>query len=265
MQVVSKYPDGVFCWVDLNTTDAEAAKKFYSDLFGWESDDRPLPGGGHYTMMHLHGHSVAGLGQMPDEMQKQGIPSHWSSYVKHDAVDSLVEKINSAGGSVIFPPMDVMDQGRMIMAQDPGGATFGVWQPMTHTGAELVNTANALVWNELQTRDLPGAQAFYQKVFDWGIATDDSGYVMYQVDDRVQAGAMVIDDSWGDVPSNWQVYFMVEDVNAAAERVKELGGTVMSGPMPAGEMGHFAVCADPTGAVFTIMQFNGPVDNPPGY
>lgn len=263
MKDANNYPNGVFCWVDLSTTDTEAAKTFYSDLFGWEIEDRPLPGGEFYTMMRLNGHAVAGLGPMPEEMQQQGIPSHWTSYVKHDDVDSVAEKVTAAGGTVIFPPMDVMEEGRMFMAVDPSGATFGAWQPGNHRGAQVVNAPNTLVWNELQTHNLEATRTFYNDVFGWDVVTDDNGYVMYKAEDRVQAGSMAIDASWGDVPSNWQVYFMVEDVNRVAERVKELGGSVIMGPMQAGEMGHFATCADPTGGVFTIMEFSGPVDPPP--
>lgn len=73
-----------------------------------------------------------------------------------------------------------------------------------------------------------------------------------------------IDESWGDVPSNWAVYFMISDVHAAVDEVKELGGNILVPPTKAGEMGEFAVVQDPQGGAFTIMQFDGPVDVPPG-
>ena len=264
MQVVKSYPDGIFNWVDLTTTDPEGAKAFYTALFGWEAEDIPTGGGPDYTMFRLNSHNVAGGGPMPPDMQAQGIPPIWTSYVKHDNADAIAAKITAAGGMLTMPPMDVMDQGRMLMAMDPTGASFGVWQPKNHIGAQVVNVPNALVWNELQTRDTEAARSFYGAVFGWDYDTDENNYVMCKTNGRVQAGMMAIDDSWGDVPNNWAVYFMVDDLEAKVAKVGELGGNVLVPITQAGEMGKFAVVQDPQGGVFTIMHFNGPGDPPPG-
>ncbi|MCA9957211.1 MAG: VOC family protein, partial [Anaerolineales bacterium] len=186
--------------------------------------------------------------------------------VKHDNVDAVAPKISAGGGTLMFPPMDVMQYGRMLLVQDPEGAPFGVWQPAEHIGAELVNMPNTVVWNELQTRQPAAAKAFYESVFDWGSAADKSGYVTFAVDGRIQAGMITMDENWGpEIPANWSVYFMVEDVAAKAELAQKLGGNVMVPPTQAGEMGIFAVIQDPQGGVFNIMSFSGPVDPPPGY
>jgi uncharacterized protein len=266
MQVVKSYPDGIFCWVELSTTDQDAAKEFYTGLFGWEIDDVPIEEGGIYTMLQLAGKNVTALSAMQPEMQAQGIPAFWSSYVKHDAVDSVAEKIAAAGGTLMFPPMEVMQYGRMTMGFDPTGAPFGVWQPAAHIGAELVNIPNTVVWNELQTRQPEEAKAFYAAVFGWDNAADENGYVTYQANGRTHAGMITMDENWGpEIPDNWSVYFMVEDVAAMSARAEALGGMIMVPDTPAGEMGRFAVIRDPQGGVFNIMSFNGPVDPPPGY
>jgi len=265
MQVVKNYPDGIFCWVDLSTTDTKGAKAFYSELFGWEADERPIDTGGVYTMLHRAGNSIAGLGEIQPDMQAQGIPPFWTSYIKHNEVDKIAERIPAAGGTLLFPPMDVMEEGRMLMAVDPTGAIFGVWQPKRHTGAELVNQSNTLVWNELQTRDADAAKAFYASVFGWESITDESGYVMFAQDGRRQAGMMQMDENWGDAPPNWAVYFLVEDVDTALEQAQKAGGNIIVPSTPAGDMGRFAVVQDPQGAVFSIIYFSGPVDPPPGY
>jgi len=266
MQVVKQYPDGLFCWVDLSTTDQEAAKAFYGGLFGWEFKDMPIDMGGFYTMCQIDGNNVAGLGGMSPDMQEQGIPPFWSSYVKHTNVDAIAEKVPAAGGTLMFPPMDVMGEGRMTMFMDPTGAACGIWQPKNHTGAQLVNIPNTLIWNELQTRDSAAAKTFYTQVFDWGYAEDDHGYGMFKAGDRIQAGMMQMDENWdASIPSNWAVYFMVTDVAAYVTKAQELGGNIIVPVTSAGEMGKFAVVQDPQGAVFTIMQFSGPADPPPGY
>ena len=63
MKIVSKYPDGMFSWIDLGTTDLEAAHAFYSALFGWTPDNQPLPGGGSYTNFRIDGYTVAGAAE----------------------------------------------------------------------------------------------------------------------------------------------------------------------------------------------------------
>ena len=224
MQVVSSYANGMFCWVDLTTTDPVSAKVFYARLFGWEYEDRPTDMGTPYleqeysqalqtraaeyedrptdmdipyTNCQIDGYRVAGLVLMPESMQSQNIPPRWTSYIKHDDVDAVAEKVTEAGGTVTMPPMDVMTEGRLLMAQDPAGAVFCVWQPKNNTGAHLVNIPNTLVWNELQTRDAPGALRFYHSVFGWDHDADPSGYYLFKVNEHVHAGMLLIDDSWG--------------------------------------------------------------------
>jgi predicted enzyme related to lactoylglutathione lyase len=265
MKVVTEYPDGVFNWVDLMTPDPAGAKAFYGGLFGWDFDDRPIDGGGVYTMALIEGKSVAGMGEMSPEMQAQGVPPIWSSYIKHNDVDSVAAKVTEAGGTLMMPPMDVMEEGRMAMFQDSAGATVGVWQPKDHIGAELVNMPNTLVWNELQTRDTEGTKVFFGKVLGWTYDTDPNGYILCKAGDRIQAGIIQMDESWGEVPNNWAVYFMVADLDTAVAKVKDLGGNILVPPTSAGEMGKFSVVQDPQGGAFTIMQFDGPVDPPPGY
>jgi predicted enzyme related to lactoylglutathione lyase len=261
MKVVSEYPNGVFNWVDLSTSDTEAAKAFYSALFGWESVDVPTGMGTMYTMLKLDGYNVAGLGPLDPTLQEQGHAPFWSSYVKHDDVDAVAAKISEAGGTVMMPPMDVMEDG----ATDPTGAHFGVWQPRNHIGAQIVNQPNSLVWNELQTNDVAAAKVFYSAVFGWTNEVDQNGYVACSAGDRVQAGMMQIEESWGPVPPNWTIYFMVEDVDATAAKAQKLGGNVIVPPSPAGEIGTFSVVQDPQGGTFSVMKFNGPVSPPPGH
>lgn len=264
MKIVNQYPDGLFSWVDLNTTDLEGAHAFYSGLFGWEVDNQPLPGGMSYTNFRIDGYSVAGAGELMPELKAAGAPSVWTSYVNHSDIDAIAARATEAGGNVFLPPMDVMDQGRMALIQDPTGAPFGLWQPAIHIGAQVVNQPNSFVWNELQTKDPETARAFYKQVFGWNEQLDPSGYIMWAGGERVQCGCMAIGDDWGDMPSHWLVYFLVDDVDAAAARIAELGGTVLHGPSEAGGMGKMLVAQDPQGAMFALIRFSGQADEPPG-
>ena len=265
MKIVKKYPDGIFSWIDLSTTDLAEAHAFYSGLFGWDVDDQPLPGGGSYTQFRIDGYSVAGAGQMMQEMLDAGAPSVWTSYVNIEDADAIAARAAEAGGVVFMPPMDVMDQGRMALIQDPTGAPFGIWQPAAHIGAQVVNQPNSLVWNELHTRHSEAANAFYRRVFGWTDEVDDSGYITWHQDGRLHCGAMKLAESWPEsTPSNWMAYFLVDDLEAMVSRAIELGGSSPTGVVPAGELGHLAVIIDPQGAAFSVIKFNGPADPPPG-
>jgi predicted enzyme related to lactoylglutathione lyase len=265
MQVVKSYPDGVFSWVDLGTTDTEAAKRFYSTIFGWSFLDLPSSSGAIYSIAQLENYMVAGLGPMDPDTAAQGVPPYWTSYINHGDVDAATDRAAAAGGTVILPPFDVDESGRMAIIQDPSSAMFGVWQPGTHIGAQLVNIPNTLVWNELQTPDVNGAMEFYRAVFDWTYETDEQGYVVCKTEDRMQAGMMALTESMGEVPPNWSHYFLVDDVNALIAKTRDLDGNVIVPASPAGAIGEFSVLQDPQGAIFSIIRYDSPADPPPGY
>ncbi|MCB0077934.1 MAG: VOC family protein [Anaerolineales bacterium] len=262
MKVVTSYPSGLFSWIDLSTPAVAEAKAFYTALFGWDAEDIPVPGAPPYTMFRIEGYSVAGAGPLPPG--SEGHHAYWSSYINHEDVDAVAARVAAAGGTVTRPPMDVMEEGRMAIIQDPTGAVVGLWQPKNHIGAQLVNQDNTLIWNELQTRESERAIPFYQALFDWTSRRDENGYVTFAADGRVQAGLMETDDSWGEIPSHWAVYFKVAAVQDLAIRAEALGGTMIVPPSRAGQMGTFAVLQDPQGASFTVMEFDGEVDDPPG-
>jgi len=265
MQVVKQYPDGVFSWVDLGTTDIGGAKSFYGGLFGWSFLDLPTDSGTVYSMAQIDGYDVVGMGPLDPGMQEQGIPPNWIAYVNHSDVDAVASRADQAGGNVLFPPFDVMNSGRMTMIQDPTGAVFGVWQPKEHIGAQLVNIPNTLTWNELQTHDLDTARQFYAAVFGWTYEVDANGYVVCKAGDRVQAGIMKIEEEMKDIPPNWTNYFLVSDIEASVAKVTELGGDVHVPPTSSGEIGKLAVIQDPQGAFFSLIEYAGPAAPPPGY
>lgn len=251
---IERYDDGVPSWADMGSPDLDKAKAFYSGLFGWECPEGPPETGG-YSVCLLNGKTVAGLApQMnPD------FPPVWMTYVNVDDADSTVAKATAAGGAVFAPPMDVLDVGRMAILADPLGAVFGLWQPKSHTGAQVVNEPGALCWNELITTDLDVSKSFYNAVFGWDAA--DAGppggppvYTEWKVAGRSVGGMMLKQPAMpAEMPPNWGVYFAVADTDASVAKVQELGGSVFMGPTDI-EPGRFAVVADDQGVVFNILQ-----------
>ncbi|MCL4250156.1 MAG: VOC family protein [Anaerolineae bacterium] len=252
---VTKYPHGTFSWADCSSTDSAKSKAFYTALMGWEAEDLPLGENMFYTMLRQDGLNVAGLGPVMTE----GMPSVWTSYVNVDDADAVAAKVKELGGTVIMEPMDVFDSGRMMLLQDPTGAVVGAWQPKNHIGASLVNTPGAMTWNELTTRDLDKAKDFYTKLFGWETSVDPaSGYVTFLNNGRANGGAMQMDANWGEMPPVWSAYFSVADIDATIAKVETNGGKVLMGKTNAGDIGEFAVVADPMGAVCTFIQLKEP-------
>lgn len=251
-----RYPNGLFTWADLTTTDVAAAKAFYQGLFGWRMQDIPTPMGPSYTMCFLGEDRVAGIGPTPAGYQAF-TPTAWTCYVNVADVDAVLARVAPAGGRVVMPAMDVMDQGRMALLADPSGAVLGLWQPGTHQGADVFNIAGAMAWNELQSRDLSTATRFYTEVLGWTWAGRDDTYQMGSVplsdgSERLNCGAMPMPPQVpAEVPSHWGVYFTVGDCDAAVAQAVQLGGSVWLPAMAMGP-GRFAGVADPTGGMIYV-------------
>jgi predicted enzyme related to lactoylglutathione lyase len=240
----TSYAPGTFSWADLTTTDTDGAKAFYTGLFGWDTEDNPIPDGGVYTMLKKGGKNVTALSGARD-----GQPSVWNSYVTVESADDSAAAAGEQGGTVVMEPFDVMNVGRMAVIQDPTGAFFAVWQPGTTIGAERVNEPSALTLNQLNTSDPERAQEFYTGLFGWRFdkVADEPAYWGIYNGDRLNGGMME------QAPSAWLVYFGSESVDDDAGRIAELGGSVIVEPMTV-PGGRILVAQDPQGAVFAVLS-----------
>lgn len=247
----SQYPPGTFSWADLSTPDPDAAKAFYGALFGWHAEDRPIPGGGTYSMQRLDGRHVAAIAAQPQQQRDAGAPPAWQSYVTVESADDAARRADELGGTVHAPAFDVMDAGRMAVLQDPQGAFFLVWEPKEHIGAGLVNVPGALCWNELAAADLDAAPEFYRGLFGWEVEAFEGGPMRYLTIKNEGRGNGGMRDAQPGAPPHWLVYFAADDVEAAMSKVRELGGSAISGPHDMG-IGKLGVVQDPQGAVFAL-------------
>lgn len=251
-----EYAPGTPMWVDLATTDLEAAGRFYSELFGWETVVMSEPQAGGYTMFRQEGKDVAGMGAVFAANQ----PTAWATYVATDSADATAQKVRDAGGQVDTEPFDVFDAGRMAVCIDSTGAFFSIWQPDTHKGAQLVNVPNSFGWNELATRDMDAAKRFYQKVFGWDAETGGEGawaYTEFKLNGKSIAGGRHMSDEYpASVPPHWLTYFVVEDAKSMTARAEELGARVYVPPTEI-PIGVFSVVSDPQGATFGFFQRQG--------
>jgi predicted enzyme related to lactoylglutathione lyase len=252
----SSYTEGTPCWVDLQTTDLDAAKAFYSKLFGWTFDDQPIPGGGVYSMALIGADTVAAAAPQSPEMAERKIPPMWNTYIAVDDVDAAVARASAAGGQAMMEPFDVMAAGRMAWVADPSGAAVGLWQARDHIGATLVNEPNTLTWNELVSSDLPVALPFYEQAV--GVTAQegpmgDASYTMLYAGEAVVGGATA--PEMEGVPNHWRVWFAVADADATAAAAQSAGAKVILEPMDM-PIGRIAALVDPQGAAFNVIALN---------
>lgn len=239
------FAPGVPSWIAGAHQDPEQAARFYSELFGWESDTR-----GEHLVCTLRGRDVAGF--------VRGDEPAWRTHVWVESADRAADEARDAGGKVLAEPADVPGVGRTATLADPAGAVFAVAEPDPHRGAQVVNEPGAWAMSALSTPDTEAANAFYHRVFGW--ETDSFGpATLYRLPGFVGGEPqqpvprdLVAVGLPGEAP-RWAVDFWVDDVDATAEHAERLGGAVLQPPQDA-QVGRTAVLADPQGAVFSVSR-----------
>jgi len=250
-----EFANGEPSWVDLGSTDLAASKDFYSPLFGWDFQDLG-PEAGHYHFILSDGKQVGGLGPIMEE----GASPAWTTYFQVADAEATAARVTEAGGTVRFPPMDVMGQNAIAGFTDPAGGQFAVTQPKLHKGAETWADNNAVCWVEYSGSEIKQALDFYHRVFDWrsqqAPQAPDMEYLVQIAeggDEMGFGGAMANPEHpVGAVPL-WYVYFAAADTDGVAAKAGDLGGTLLLPPMTMEGVGRMAVIADPQGAVFATL------------
>lgn len=252
----SPWPNGVPSWADLATPDMTAASAFYTAVLGWEMSGGSEEYGG-YVIALESGRAAAGLAP-----QGEGMPNAWTLYFASDDAEGTAQAITDAGGTVLMPVTDVGPMGRMLIASDPSGAAFGIWQAGQMIGASVVNEPGGMVWEDLRSTDPAAAQAFYRSVFGYRVepvemAPPDYGTFALPGEQAPLGGMGPMMGAPDGAPSHWLVYFAVADTDAAVTSAQATGGTVLA-PAFDSPYGRMAVLQDPTGAAFCVMAI------PPG-
>ncbi len=244
------------CWIDLMTSDTARARDFYGELFGWQygAGDQELYGG--YITASKNGKPVAGIMQKQED--QAGLPDMWSTYLCTQDAAATAASVVANGGEIYMAPVDVPGQGTMAYLADAGGAAVGAWQPREMRGYEIAAEPGAPAWHELHSKDYGKAVEFYRNVFGWDthVMSDaaEFRYTTLGAGETAQAGIMDASAYLPDnVPSHWQVYFAVEDTDAAAARAEAMGGTIFEAPADSG-FGRVAQLADPMGGMFKVIS-----------
>ncbi|MFF7995310.1 VOC family protein [Kitasatospora xanthocidica] len=249
-----RYHEGVPCWVVLTTPDGPGAQRFYGALFDWEF----VPTGPAEAVATRYGAQVAAVEAHPDPAR----PADWTTHLACADLRRTAALIRAADGRITREPYEVPDQGRAALAVDPLGASFGLWQAGAVDGAGLVDEPGALTWNEHLSPDPDTARAFYRRVFGYTYDRARAGHTLARAGGlpACSLGPSATGPSAAGAGSStesgtgarWLAHFGTTDTDRAADRLRALGGTVLTGPAPT-PYGRAALVRDDAGAVFVLV------------
>lgn len=245
---------GTPCWIELATLDEQAARAFYTGLFGWRYQSKPDPATGTYTIASRDGQQVAGL--------YRALPNQRPAWLLHLAVTNVRSAVGWAtnlGGTVLLNPVDIPGRGSVAHVKDPSGAVCVLWEtPEGWTfGRDQPGTFCAA---DLNTWDGDAVDGFYPTLF--GFAGRQVGYapgldyVEWRLDEPILYRNIMGDEYQRSTPPHWLIYLGADPrhgTDTLAARTEAFGGTVILPPFDTG-YGRSAVVADPAGVRFAIID-----------
>ncbi len=254
MPTRSTPPNGAPCWADLWTSDVEGARRFYGELFGWESTDPDPEFGGYFTFSRNSVQVAGAMGDMGDMKAN----NRWKVYFATDDAEATLKTASAEGAQVIAGAMAVADLGVQSVFVDPTGVDFGTWQPGSFAGFTVLEEPGTPSWFDLATRDHDRAVAFYGDLLGWEVDQQvKNAQTTYTLLRTSSGGPPVVGiaDASGFLPDGvvggWTTYWRVDDVAAAVAAVEQLGGSVAM-PAQSTPYGMVADVVDPTGAAFRL-------------
>ena len=242
---------GFPCWIELYTPDIDASAAFYRGLLGWEIT-RAEPGGPLTTEVHHDGRLIGSFepaAEVPDD-------SGWRVSFMVDDVRAAAGAAERTGGSVVVEPTGVTETMAYALASDPDGNVVGLLEDEDFEGP-YPSRAGMPVWFDVLVGDLESAERFYREAAGWPtrrltIADQEQPYYTSIVGGAPVCGVGRAGYFGGEqAPSRWRIYFAVEDADAAARRVRELGGSVIAEPIDF-TFGRMVEVADPHGTRFLL-------------
>lgn len=142
--IVMSTSHGTVWWSELMTRDVAAARRYYEDVCGWQFETMEMPEG-EYHVANAHGHMIAGILDMSNRPELEGVPPHWFTYIAVDDIEAALDSARAAGGTVQRQPFNVPEVGTIAMVTDASGAALGLivpvetWDPPETESGSLEN------------------------------------------------------------------------------------------------------------------------------
>ncbi len=254
---------GKVVWHDLITDTPTESRKFYEELFGWEFDSvGDVLGFGSndaYTLIRNNGRLIGGMVDA-NRLHNQDNSSQWVALFSVADIERAVELVEPAGGTILTPPTDLANRGRIAVVADNTGALLALLQTKDGDPADRDPEVGDFLWDELWTDDVERATAFYQnlaayKASDHNVEDDDreEDYRLLTTNDKPRVGIM--ENPFEGVKPVWVNYIRVEDPAAITARVEALGGRILVEAQPRDIGGEVAFIAGPSGAGIALQTW----------
>lgn len=256
---MARNPHGTPVWYELSASDSDKAQGFYEKVIGWSARPAGMSDMDYRLFAAPDGKDVAGLMRPPEGMSMSG----WLVYFGVDDVDATADAVTAGGGGVHMPPTALPGVGRMAYVTDPQGNPFYLMRGEPDEPSEAFSQymdgapppPGHAVWNELTADDQEAAMGFYGPILhlrhEGGMPMGELGdYKFVHVGSTCIGATMNAQPDW---PRGWQPYFLVDDIDAALDRISAAGGTILSGPdeIPGGSYSLSAT--DPEGSRFGLV------------
>jgi predicted enzyme related to lactoylglutathione lyase len=250
---------GRFVWYELLTSDVKGAIDFYTKVIGWKTQKFDQ---GDYTMFVGSQGPLGGVTPLPEEAKKMGAGAYWQANVIVPDVIRATAEVKELGGK-LYVSEDVPTVGSFSVIADPQGAVISIFTPASEMKPHDITKSGEFSWHELYTSDHEAAFRFYNKIAGWEkLGSFDMGpmgeYLLWGREGKQLGGMMTKPKDMKtpdgrEVPNAWMYYITMQDFEAALERAKAAGATVLNGPMPVPGGQQIVQLMDPQGGAFALV------------
>ena len=241
---------GKFVWFEYVSGDTQKAKGFFGELFGWTTQEVPMPEGA-YEMIASGGRTIGGYLPTPAGAPKE---AHWLTHLAVADAKATSEQVTKLGGKILKPVFRVGEFGAMAIVADPQGGALALWQP-AKSEEQPAATENTFCWNELASSDPAASVAFYNAIGGFtskAMEMPEGKYHVLEAGGQPRAGIMA--KMMPQQPHAWLPYVQVASADKTAEKAKKLGGTIIIPPTDIPNVGRFSILTDTLGGAIGILQ-----------
>jgi predicted enzyme related to lactoylglutathione lyase len=256
---------GKLVWVDLFTTNPDAASKFYCSLLGWTASSLDQKGKG-YVVFSNDGRPVAGLA--PRSVKGGNHPSRWIGYYSVADMGNTLALVTKDGGVIHVQSHNFPDRGYQAIVGDKDSIPIGLLESSSGDAVDSEPRPGDWNWFELYVKDPRATADFYHDAIGMDVASETnsdrkSDYVLSSA--KQARGGIASMPAGDDVKPSWLGIIRVANLDDTLAKVPALGGEVLVAPHSVEFGSRFAIILDPTGGTVGLVQYMdnaNPANNP---